>query len=165
MRNCIARAFLGTVALFLAAVVSAQEPQNKTPSGDDQKKSEERMQEMRSIIEQRMKQIQEETKKRMEQFEEHRKKIEAQAKAQMEQVDVEAKKMAEQARMQMENLMKKFKEAAGEKSAPDKASAVSPPRSLEEKLDKILDRLDKLEHRLDRLEKGGNKRASDSSSK
>jgi hypothetical protein len=164
MRNRIARAFLGTVALFLAAVVSAQEPQNKTPSADDQKKSEERMQEMRSIIEQRMKQIQEETKKRMEQFEEHRKKIEAQAKAQMEQVDVEAKKMAEQARTQMENLMKKLKEGPGERPGSEKSSVTTPPRSLEEKLDKILDRLDKLEQRLDRLEKG-RKRASDSTSK
>jgi hypothetical protein len=156
---------IGLVAVIAATAGFAQEPQNKAPSAEEQKKYQEKMQEMRSLIEQRMKQIQEETKKHMEQFEEHRKRIEAQAKVQMDQVDGEAKKMAEQARMQMESLMKKLKEGQRERSVPEKSSVSTPPRSTEDKLDKILDRLDRLEQRLDRLEKGRNKRPSDSSSK
>jgi hypothetical protein len=165
MRNRIALASFAMVALSLAAAVSAQESQDKPPTGDGSNKNQERTQDYRSALERQIKQIEEETKRQMEQLEHQKKKIEAQAKVQLEQLDVEAKKMAQQARMQMQGLMKKFKDGAGEEPAPDKSSAGSGLRPIEEKLDKILDRLDKLEQRLDRLERERRRRTPETPSK
>ena len=162
MQNRLQLAILGIVALAFAAIVSGQEPQNKPPTDNDPNKSAEKSQEKWSAVEQRLRQIEEETKKRIEQLEQQKKKVEAQAKVKLEQLDIEAKKLVQQAQTRAQEMIKKVKEATGNEKEPDKVTFTSPPRSVEEKLDKILDRLDKVEQRLDRLEKERRKGSSKS---
>src|SRR5262245_8963061 len=114
MRNTFAFCLATTLALSLTISLRAQGSQKDPPPG------EEKSQDVRSVLERRMKQIEEETKRQMEQLEQQKKKIEAQAKMQLEQLDMEAKKMAEQARMRMEEMTRKMKEAAGQLANPER---------------------------------------------
>jgi hypothetical protein len=163
------RFVLGGIGMILSfslavAVISAQEPQRAQPQGDTSGQIEKKAPDDRPFLERTIRQIEEQTKRRIEQLEQEKEKIQAQTRKRLEELDAQAQDAATKARMRIQQLRTNLKQRLdGFEITPARSPAL--PSSVDEKLDKILERLNTLERRLDRLEKEPPKRTAETPSK